>query len=249
MQSLSARTLISRFIKKNHPIDPQKEHMPINPYGKQLTQKMLELGKHRAFIGGLWDEMGELQFNFLKQHGLLPEHNFVDIGCGALRGGVHFVRYLQAGKYHGADINASLLDAGKMELAKLNLQDKKPNLMTSDKFEITRFGVQFDYGIAQSLFTHLMMNNIVRCLQQVQQSLKPDGTFFATFYSAPVSGHIETIKQELRGPVTYYDADPYHNSFEEIQSLAKISKLNVELIGDWDHPRDQKMLAFTHLAK
>ena len=44
---------------------------------------------HREYVGGLWDEMGKLQFDFMVSQGLSPEHTMLDIACGALRGGVH----------------------------------------------------------------------------------------------------------------------------------------------------------------
>ncbi len=53
--------------------------------------------------------MGELQFKFLVGWGLRPGDFLLDVGCGCLRGGVHFVRYLEAGHYFGIDVNSSLL--------------------------------------------------------------------------------------------------------------------------------------------
>ncbi|HEY7982454.1 MAG TPA: hypothetical protein VID19_13355, partial [Candidatus Eremiobacteraceae bacterium] len=37
---------------------------------------------HRAYVGGIWEEIGKLQFDFLVAHGLRPEHHLVDVGCG-----------------------------------------------------------------------------------------------------------------------------------------------------------------------
>lgn len=76
------------------------------------------LSPHRAgdswrdAVGGLWDEVGDLQFNFLVAQGLKPEHSFLDVGCGCLRGGVRFLKYLDDGNYHGIDAQQALLDAG-----------------------------------------------------------------------------------------------------------------------------------------
>ena len=66
-----------------------------------IVASQVRAGQHREMIGGLWDEMGQLQFDFMCARGLLPEHRLLDLGCGALRGGVHFARYLQPGKYYG----------------------------------------------------------------------------------------------------------------------------------------------------
>lgn len=55
----------------------------------------------RGYVGGLWHELGELQFRFLVDQGLRPEHVLLDIACGSLRGGVRFVPYLNPGNYLG----------------------------------------------------------------------------------------------------------------------------------------------------
>ncbi|MGG6294672.1 hypothetical protein ACQ4M4_09620 [Leptolyngbya sp. AN02str] len=57
----------------------------VNQYWRQLTPEEIKAGKHRQFIGGLWEELGQLQFDFLKENGLLPEHRLLDMGCGSLR--------------------------------------------------------------------------------------------------------------------------------------------------------------------
>jgi hypothetical protein len=39
---------------------------------------------HRAYVGGLWEEIGTLQFEFLLRQGLAPSDCFLDIACGSL---------------------------------------------------------------------------------------------------------------------------------------------------------------------
>jgi hypothetical protein len=41
-------------------------------------------GDHQSVIGGLWDEVGQLQHDFLVAHGLQPTHRLLDVGCGSL---------------------------------------------------------------------------------------------------------------------------------------------------------------------
>ncbi|MGH7055210.1 MAG: hypothetical protein ACREFK_05155 [Stellaceae bacterium] len=80
-----------------------------------------------ARIGGFWEEIGKFQFAVMTAHGLMPRHSLLDIGCGCLRGGVHFIRYLEPGNYVGVDVNQSLLDAGyDVELASAGLQARMP---------------------------------------------------------------------------------------------------------------------------
>ena len=211
-------------------------------YTLQLTRAEIAAGAHRNLVGGLWDEIGKLQFEFLLRQGLLPGHKLVDIGCGALRCGIPLIRYLDKGNYFGLDINASLIDAGKHELGLAGLTSKQPELLVNDKFELERLHPSFDFAIAQSLFTHLDMNVIVRCLIEARKVLASDSKFFATFFSAPRPGHLAPIQHEPGGIVTNFDSDSFHYSFAEMQWLAQTAGLVAELIGNWSHPRNQQML-------
>jgi cyclopropane fatty-acyl-phospholipid synthase-like methyltransferase len=216
-----------------------------NEYGHQLTNTEIRSGAHREFVGGLWDEIGSLQFEFLKNQGLAPKHRLMDIGCGCLRGGVHFVPYLEKGRYCGIDINASLIEAGKKELLKCAANaGKQPDLRVTDRFDLAQFGVRFDYALAVSVFTHLYTNHIGRCLVEVKKVLAPQGRFFATFFETPTPLHLESITHLPGQVVTHFDRDPFHYSFSEMEMLARFAGLSVKLVGDWGHPRDQRMLCF-----
>jgi SAM-dependent methyltransferase len=222
-----------------------KDGQAENKYGEQLTNSEIRSGAHREFVGGMWDEIGALQFEFLQEQGLTPEHRMVDIGCGCLRGGVHFVPYLQKGHYCGIDLNASLIEAGRKELLKNPAnKDKEPDLRVTDRFDLAQFGVKFDYALAVSVFTHLYTNHIGRCLVEVKNALAPGGKFFATFFAAPRPMHLEAISHMPGQIITQFDRDPFHYSFIEMETLARFAGLSVKLVIDWRHPRDQRMLCF-----
>jgi hypothetical protein len=61
------------------------EHCPVQAPEQNTQMKSLD---HRAYVGGLWEEIGRLQFEFLLRHGLAPSDCFLNIACGSLRGGV-----------------------------------------------------------------------------------------------------------------------------------------------------------------
>ena len=215
----------------------------INPYyDRQLTSKEIADGEHRSFVGGLWQEIGSLQFEFLRQNGLSPHHRLIDIGCGALRCGIPIIRFLEAGNYFGLDLNASLIEAAKYELVKEALTAQNPHLLVSDAFEMTRFGVQFDLAIAQSLFTHLNASLISRCLVELHRVLKPGGRLFASFLAAPTSHHSAPITHEPGGVISNLDSDPFHQSFAELHDLAAGAGFSSRLVGPWNHPRGQQMV-------
>lgn len=219
--------------------------MKFNDYGRQLSPDEIAAKEHREFVGGLWEELGALQLGFLKSQGLLPGHQLLDLGCGALRGGIHFIRYLDAGHYHGMDINASLIEAGKRELEEQQLEGRRPHLLVNDKFELGGFATMFDRAIAVSVFTHLPMNHIVRCLAEVRKVLRPEARFFASYFEAPAPACLQPLAHAPGNIVTYFDADPYHYAFEEVRWMAGSARLRVELIGEWGHPRGQRMLSFS----
>lgn len=217
----------------------------VNPYWRQLDASEIAAGEHRAFVGGYWEEVGRSQSEFMRRRGLRPEHKLVDVGCGALRGGLHFIRYLDAGNYFGIDLNESLIRAGEHEVAAAGLADKRPNLLVNGEFDISRFGVRFDYAVAVSLFTHLYMNSIARCLVETGRGLKRGGSFYATFFEAPRAAHLEPITHGPGGVTTNFDSDPFHYALAEMRGLAGWAGMTVELCDDWQHPRGQGMLCFS----
>ncbi len=208
-------------------------------------------GAHREVIGGLWDEVGALQFDFLKNHGLKPEYRFLDVGCGSLRAGVRLVPYLEPGNYWGIDINQSLLDAGwELELKPADLHYRQPRgqLVALQDFEFDRLNASFDAAIATSVFTHLNFNRIRRCLAKLSRSMVDGGVFYATFFEVPEGHDRETPLRHTPGDVvTHSSQDPFHYTRGDVEHMIEDLPWQMEWIGDWDHPRDQRMVQFTRV--
>jgi len=221
-----------------------------NPYfDVQHVQAEVAAGRHREAIGGLWDVIGKLQSDFLIENGLQTHHKLLDVGCGSLRGGVHFIRYLDPGNYFGIDVSPSLLDAGyDAELGSAGLQERMPreNLRCTSEFDVG-FDVQFDCALAQSVFTHLTFNRIRQCLERLAPSMKPGGTFYATFFELPEGSPAGTPLQHPHGIVTHDVADPYHYRLSDLEHAAAQLPWKVRYLGDWEHPRDQRMVMFESL--
>jgi cyclopropane fatty-acyl-phospholipid synthase-like methyltransferase len=213
----------------------------------QALRAMVKAGRHREVIGGLWEEMGKLQLDFLREHGLRPTHQLLDLGCGSLRAGTQLIPYLDPGHYWGVDISADLLEAGWEELGALGLQQRQPRgqLVALADFEFNQLATRWDYCIAASVFTHMTLNRIRRCLARLAGSMSSDGRFFATFFECPREPDRETERVHAPGGVvTYSWKDPYHYKMADFHHLVSDLPWNVELIGPWDHPRGQHMLLF-----
>lgn len=202
---------------------------------------------YREAVGGMWEEIGKLQSDFLVKQGLRQEHYLLDVGCGSLRGGIHFIRYLEQGHYFGIDIRKDLLDAGRTELKMNNLTYKNPILVKMGNFDFKSLNQKFDFALAQSVFTHLPLNSIIRCIMNIEKVLVKGGRFYITFFENPKGKfNLEPVMHKVADDpdlwASHFDKDPYHYDFETFEWICMGTSLRVEYIGDWDHPRDQKML-------
>jgi hypothetical protein len=191
---------------------------------------------HRRYVGGLWDEIGGLQFRFLVDQGLAPDHVLLDVGCGALRGGVHFIRYLDRGNYLGIDKEAGLLAAGvREELGEELFAHKAPELVVSPAFEFGRFSRRPRTALAQSLFTHLTPELIELCLSRLRAVAGDDMRFFATAFVS---------RQPRDNPAQPHDHFSFWYTWPQLRDFGARTGWRARYIGDWRHPRGQVMVEY-----
>lgn len=184
----------------------------------------------RLAIPALWrePEVGLLQFDFLISNGLRPEHKLLDIGCGPIRAGIHFIDYLNDGNYYGIDCRSEYYIIG-YKIAELLNVNKTWNFFTSKVFYCAVWGVKFDYILAASLFTHLSEDDILLCLQSVKKVMKGDGMFFATFF------------EKEDNPPKISDG-LFRHGFNIMMKLAKKAEISIEFIGRFGHPNIRQLM-------
>lgn len=219
-------------------------------YDFELIAKNVESGAHRALIGGLWNEIGDLQMNFLLASGLQRDSTLLDLGCGSLRLGVRAVGYLDTGRYWGTDINESLLEAGyQKEITPAGLNSKLPRtqLIKDEGFSLTGLPRHFDFIIAQSLFTHLPLNHLRLCLHNLGMHLSGPSRFFLTAFIVGQQDACRLTRHEPGGVVTYPHRDPYHHTVDDLRYAAKDLPWRIEDVTDWGHPRGQRMAILTRI--
>lgn len=205
---------------------------------------------HRRTIGDLdWDYLGRIQLDYLVERGLRPDHYLLDVGCGPLRAGTHFIDYLAPGHYAGVDKRGDVLEVSQvLELQRAGLTDKGPVLLANDLFEFGRLDMTFDFAIAQSVFTHLPLNSIMRCLVEMGRVLRAGGRFYATIYENPNGKlHVADIQQSATA-VSHYDRDYYHYDLDTLRAACAQTGLELEYEGEWGHPNNQKMIVFVKHA-
>jgi SAM-dependent methyltransferase len=202
--------------------------------------------------GSVWDEVGALQLQFLRGEGLRPHHRLLDVGCGAGRAGWRFANYLNHGNYYDVDKRENRIRAAREQVFPDNgLDPDTATFALRGDFDFSVFDAhgEFEYAIAQSAFTHVDYNTIVRCLVEMEDTLAPDGAFYATIFAADEPFQIDPCQQPTKNSgtkTTYFDQNNYHYHPSDFEALcSRLDDLSVEFIGDWGHPRNQQMLKFT----
>jgi SAM-dependent methyltransferase len=203
---------------------------------------------HRRTIGNMphWDYLGPIQLDYLVERGLEPHHHLLDVGCGPLRAGIHFIRYLEPGHYVGTDKRGDVLETARLvELPQHGLEAKEPLLVEDERFDFGSLGRTFDYAMAQSVFTHIHLNSIMRCLVEMGKVLRPGGKFYASiFENTHGKLYVDDIQQSETA-VTHYDRDFYHYDLDTLRFACEGTGLTLGYEGDYGHPNNEKMLVFT----
>jgi hypothetical protein len=194
---------------------------------------------HRAFVSGKpwhWEMLGRMQLAFLVGAGLRPDHVLLDVGCGCLRAGVHFIPYLGRDRYLGIDAEQELLDRGvRLELGQELCETKRPELVASATFEFDRFTKRPDFAIAQSLFTHLVPDDIRMCLQKLGASCQPSTRFYVTYNQADASSS---------NPLRSHPHQTWRYTADEMAEFGAACGWSFEPIGAWGHPAKQVMCLY-----
>ncbi len=191
---------------------------------------------HRGYVGGMWDEIGQLQFDFLLEKNLKPDHYLLDIACGSLRLGVKAIPYLEPSHYLGVEKEAELVRAGlEEELEEKIREEKRPNIVISDSFEFEKLGRKANFAIAQSLFSHLPPSLINLCFKKLYHSLEERGVFYATYFE---------VDEKIYNPDKGHAHGYFAYTKEEMIEFGEGNNFTVNYIGDWNHPRSQVMVEY-----
>jgi hypothetical protein len=164
-----------------------------------------------------------------------------------LRAGVKLIPYLETGRYYGVDKSQDLLTCGRDLELKAADRLKNPTLAVMESFDFGSLGQRFDFAIAQSVFTHLPLNQIALCLWNAGRVLKPSATLYATFFESASDRRFEPKEWYTTDGLqitTHFDSDPYHYDLDSLRWACKRTQLTLRYIGEWNHPRRQRMVGF-----
>ncbi len=195
------------------------------------------------------DQNGRWQLEYLKSQGLKPEHTIADIGCGDLLEGVPLIRYLNADRYIGIDQNPMVISQGFLSLTEEDLA-KNPRFYLGGNFGVEQLGIKLNFAWANSVFSHIDLPLIAKCMASVYQALAPGGVFMATFFlfeGKPgdawlgVQDYRITKNEDDVNKYTYGYRNPFHYHGDHISKIAEEIGYTVEII-DASHYKRQHVL-------
>lgn len=140
--------------------------------------------EHHSNYGEPWAG-GRDVFEFLAQATQLrPNSQVLEIGCGTLRVGLHFIRYLNPEHFHCLERDElSLMAAFRYELPAQGLLHKRPLIVKGEDMEFSKFGsgTMYDLIYASAVFLHMPDKLVWTGLERLASKLKPyDGRIFVS---------------------------------------------------------------------
>lgn len=193
---------------------------------------------YKAYVGPPenYDIGGFTQFSLLVNLGMRQQHNLLDVGCGSLRGGKLFLAYLLPKHYCGIEPNEWLVKEGiENEIGNDMVQIKEPVFVYDDNFALSAFDRNFDFIMAQSIFSHASVSQIKLCLGEAKKVLTESGIFAASYVQG--KENYEGEDWVYPGLVTYTP--------EYMESLAVEQGLVCKHL-KWNHPNRQTWVAYVH---
>lgn len=177
-----------------------------------------------------WLRLGQLQFDYLKRHGLRPEDRMLEIGCGNLRAGRLFMAYLSPGNYYGVDISPDILLAAQHTVCEYGLQDRLPHLALVADLKLSFLPASwFTVVHAHSVFSHSPIEVIEECLASVGRVMAGNAIFDFTFGRTDGAEHHVLREDFYYRPATLIECARAHG-------------LGARLMTDWDelgHPQSK----------
>jgi SAM-dependent methyltransferase len=181
-----------------------------------------------------WNALGRMQFDYLLGHGLAPGDHLLEIGCGNLRAGRHFIAHLEAGHYHGVDISPDILLAARRTVVEDGLQEKVPHLTLVDDLRLDHLPAHlFRVVHAHSVFSHSPLPVIEECFTHLARLLAPGGFFDFTYNRTDGAEH-DVLREDF-----YYRP-------ATLIALAESKGLAAKVMDDWEElPHKQSKIRVT----
>lgn len=150
--------------------------------------------RRRTFVGGGdFIAVGVDFRRHLERHGLTPQMDILDVGCGQGRMARPLVGFLEGGSYTGFDIIRSGIEWCQAEYRDVpgftflhtdvfNKRYNKGGAVTADAYRFPFEGDSFDLTFLTSVFTHMYADDVEQYLKEIARTLRPGGKALITWF-------------------------------------------------------------------
>jgi ubiquinone/menaquinone biosynthesis C-methylase UbiE len=199
---------------------------------KTTLKTLLASRQGRAGRRNLFDvSRGQYHVEFMKRHGLRPQHRVFDFGCGYGRTAVPLLRYLESDRYIGADLSAERIRISREFVASEALEDRKPRFIASDDIQLSYLDTgSIDLFWAQSVFTHMPESDVIEVLRAMRRVLATDGMALINY--ATMGGDA----------ISRVDFKDFYYPEPVFERMVKSAGFEFAVLEDWedDLPGDQR---------
>ncbi|EMS52378.1 hypothetical protein TRIUR3_34529 [Triticum urartu] len=162
-------------LNRHHGISHYPEEEATNHTALPCPGELL-VEEHHSNYGEPWAG-GRDVFEFLANaSALAPRDQVLEIGCGTLRVGLHFIRFLDAGRFHCLEQDElSLMAALRYELPSQGLLYKRPMIVRGGDMDFSKFGdtVMYDLIYSSAAFLHIPRDLVWTGLERLAGKLRP----------------------------------------------------------------------------
>ncbi len=172
-------------------------YLPLDTW-QTLTKQRDELTPPKGLIytgGGDFRRQGEQALEHFREFcSLQPESHVLDVGSGIGRMAIPLTRFLdKTGSYEGFDV----IEKG-VNWCRENITSRFPNFRfqyisldndlyrtdggSAAQFQFPYDANRFDLAIVNSVFTHMVPEEVDNYLREIYRTLKPEGVCYATFF-------------------------------------------------------------------
>jgi SAM-dependent methyltransferase len=188
-QELSATKQALEIIKK-----PRTHHLKA-AYERQVSRLQHEFPEEEAMsmaVGGLFEQVGNLEVALLRNFGLQPDSYLIDVGCGSGRLAKPLASYLR-GPYLGVDLVADLVEHARKISGRPDWRFE-----VIDHIDIPERDSRADMVCFFSVLTHLLHEQSYWYLEEAVRVLKPGGKIVFSFLDFAEPGHWYIFMETLQ---------------------------------------------------
>ncbi len=215
---------------------------------KILNSRMTRARHRHSAVGaaGLWKMKRRFQIGFLRDRGLKPNEDLLDLGCGTLRGGIPIIDYLEARRYTGLDVREEVIDEAGREVAEENLGGKEPNLVFVPTLDGLDLGRRFDIIWAFQVIIHMTDELLSGATEFIALHLRSRGKAYVTVrVGSPRSNEWQGFPA-VRRPLEFYE-ERFGAAGLRVLDLGPLTDFGHDIPGrTTDQQSAQRMLLVEH---